>query len=160
MSRDNQASLYSTQLNAADWPTSWMFCLARQSDGWMMAPITFAFPQTTRASSGESVFMPTRPWHTTASGTTPRCHKASPSTSNWPGLEACKSKKQKTCLSTLVNRIFDPISWLISGLGQWVYPDDDPFWQQSRQEERLLSNHSIQTHYHLKIPAETATIRV
>lgn len=66
-----------------------MFCLARRSDGCMMAPITLALPQTTNASSGLSVLMPTRPWQMTASCAAPRCHRASPSISNWPGLEAC-----------------------------------------------------------------------
>lgn len=71
-------------------PTSCTFCLARLSDGCMMAPITLAFPHTTRASSGESVLIPTRPWQTAASGADPRCHKVSLSVSNWPGLDALR----------------------------------------------------------------------
>lgn len=70
--------------------TSWIFCFARLSEGCITVPITFTLPQTTRASSGASVFIPTRPWQTTDSGTGPRCHNASLSFSNCPGLEAWK----------------------------------------------------------------------
>lgn len=41
--------------------TSWIFCFARLSEGCITVPITFTLPQTTRASSGASVFIPTRP---------------------------------------------------------------------------------------------------
>lgn len=68
--------------------TSWIFSFTRLSEGCRMVPITFMLPQTTRASSGASVFIPTRPWQMTASGTCPRCHSASLSFSNCPGLEA------------------------------------------------------------------------
>lgn len=72
--------------------TSRIFSFARLSDGCMTLPITFAFPQTTSASSGASVLIPTRPWQTTVSGTCPRCHNTSLSFSNCPGLDAWKKK--------------------------------------------------------------------
>lgn len=69
-------------------PTSCTCSLARKSEGCIRDPMTLTLPCTTRASSGRSVLMPTRPWWKTVSGSCARCHRTSLSLSNWPGLEA------------------------------------------------------------------------
>lgn len=51
--------------------------------------MTLTLPWTTRASSGRSVLIPTRPWWNTVSGSCARCQSTSLSLSNCPGLEAC-----------------------------------------------------------------------
>lgn len=85
--------------------TSWILCFALLSEGCIIVPITFMLPQTTRASSGASVLIPTRPWQTTDSGTCPRCHNASLSFSNCPGLEAWKKIQNYVTIEvTVANR--------------------------------------------------------
>lgn len=68
--------------------TSLTFSFALLSDGCMTVPIIFAFPQTTKASSGVSVLIPTSPWHTRESGVCPFSQSTSLSFSNCPGFEA------------------------------------------------------------------------
>lgn len=64
----------------------------RESLGFMMCPVTFTLPCTTNASSGRSVFIPTRPAWKTESGELPRCQHSSTSFSNCPGFEAYKTE--------------------------------------------------------------------
>lgn len=68
--------------------TSLTFSFTLISEGCMIVPIILAFPQTTSASSGASVLIPTSPWHTTESGICPFTQSTSLSFSNCPGFEA------------------------------------------------------------------------
>ena len=80
-------------------PTSSKFSLTRWSDGWRICPVSFMLPCTVSASSGRSVFTPTRPAWNTDSGVWPFCHRTSTSLSNWPGLDACKEKRVKMIIT-------------------------------------------------------------